>query len=877
MEWGTQSSVDDQGFTTINFNYTYINPVLICSAEYSDNTGTSESDGTTDSVVCRVDNLGSTSADVALQEAGGSATAGNLANAETIHYLVVEEGDYDTDDIKLEAFTYNSTVTDRSSSWVGQSQSYTQTYTNPVVLTQVQTFNDTDWSVAYSMGASTAAAPDATNLKVGKHVGADTNTTRSNETIGVIVIEQANDTFSDVIYEARLQTQTIDRIDDAASTNYTFNTAFSSTPEVAIISEAGVSGTDGPHPVLSGATPLSTTTIALTIMEDEIGDTEQSGNTEYTSYIVFESSGSESNVSYDQISYRFYENTDAIQPSVAKAAENSMTRVRNGDVIRLRTDVQIGITNLTASEQAFKLQYGQGSTCSAIGTWTDVGAAGSGVIWRGYDNATPADGATITTSLLNSGTNTLQSYEEGNDSVSNPTAVTKGNRGEWDWAIQNNGATDNLDYCFRMVLDNDETLVYTNYPKVTAGNIDISGTCKQVNESTDCTDTGTVTVAVNGVVQAQTQPTVAGTWTISTLAPPAFGDIITIFIDGAANANEATAVTKYDGLGDITGMALYEGHLSIGSSTNQAVTLTDLGLYDFDDDEDILHTSNASVLTVDGGADHSADEIIILPNNTLSIGTTESMSTQHLDNDGTLTLIGNASIDLTGDWDNDSSATFTAGDSTITFEGTTDQTITSSSDAFYDVIINNTGASGSDDIILTDDLDINNDLTITDGDLDQNTNTVNITLTGDWDMGGNGSLDAGASTETVILEGTAQTIYGSTTFNNLTMQDTTDNGTDISLSIGIGTTQTIAGTLTLEGLDGNDRINIQSTSGGTRFMFDILTSGQNVKYVDVQDSETSTNNITTINSNDNGNTDATEAQPHWVFEKHNAVFFGTGF
>ena len=64
----------------------------------------------------------------------------------TVHYVVAEEGVYTLakDGVKMEAVKYVSTVTDSASSFVGESRSYAQSYVSPVVLGQVQTYNDAE-------------------------------------------------------------------------------------------------------------------------------------------------------------------------------------------------------------------------------------------------------------------------------------------------------------------------------------------------------------------------------------------------------------------------------------------------------------------------------------------------------------------------------------------------------------------------------------------------------------------------------------------------------------------------------------------------------------------------------------------------------------
>ena len=96
-------------------------------------------------------------------------------------------------------------------------------------------------------------------------------------------------------------------------------------------------------------------------------------------------------------------------------------------------------------------------------------------------------------------------------------------------------------------------------PTVSAGptGISISGTCKQYDESTNCADSESVQVAVNGTLQGQATTTSSGTWSITGVTAPSGGDVVTVFIYGVADSNEAVGVTKYDGTGDITDINLF--------------------------------------------------------------------------------------------------------------------------------------------------------------------------------------------------------------------------------------------------------------------------------------------------------------------------------
>jgi hypothetical protein len=181
--------------------------------------------------------------------------------------------------------------------------------------------------------------------------------------------------------------------------------------------------------------------------------------------------------SYIQDTERWYVNTNSAtttDPWPSGAVDLSEgdpittgNSVKSGDVLRLRLAMQAYISTSGGVDQ-FKLQYAPGTSCSQALTWTDVGAAGSGSIWRGYDNAGVAAGSTLSnTNLLLSVSSTTETYEEQNPSAVAPNAITAGKDGEWDWVLQDNGATTGASYCFRVVSSAGQLLKdYLDYPQL---------------------------------------------------------------------------------------------------------------------------------------------------------------------------------------------------------------------------------------------------------------------------------------------------------------------------------------------------------------------------------------------------------------------------
>jgi fibronectin-binding autotransporter adhesin len=142
------------------------------------------------------------------------------------------------------------------------------------------------------------------------------------------------------------------------------------------------------------------------------------------------------------------------------------------------------------------------------------------------------------------------------------------------------------------------------------------------------------------------------------------------------------------------------------------------------------------------------------------------------------------------------------GTSTVKFSGTftSATTISSVGQSFYNVQIGDTTSTGSITVTPSDTMTVAGNLTV------DNTQATALDLTGQTlNVAGNldlRNLDTFTSTgSTVVLNGADQTIYGSSTFNNLT-KDTTSAAI---LTLASGTTQTIAagGTLTLKGRSGN--------------------------------------------------------------------------
>ncbi len=258
---------------TVNLTNFYISPVVVTTMQYRNNT---------QPTVTRVGNVTGTGFDLRLQNPSGGAVA-----AESVSYLVVEEGSWNIDGFQVEAQKVTSTITDENNSWVGQAQSYLGGYTNPVVLGQVMSENDPAWSVFWDRGTSRTSPPTATSLTTGKTVCQDTLTTRADETLGIVVFEAGHGTIGGVEFEAALGADTIRGVSNAPPYAYAFTTPFASAPTVGLATMAAMDGGDGGWAQIHGPAVATTTSLYLSIDEDTIADAERGHTTEQVAYAVF--------------------------------------------------------------------------------------------------------------------------------------------------------------------------------------------------------------------------------------------------------------------------------------------------------------------------------------------------------------------------------------------------------------------------------------------------------------------------------------------------------------------------------------------------------------------------------------------------------------
>jgi hypothetical protein len=308
---------------------------------------------------------------------------------------------------------------------------------------------------------------------------------------------------------------TTDAGTEPVTINISIFTPIDSMTNTSIFANTRVVGANTNFPlVFAGARIMSTTTY-------ELWRSEATGQMTYRTEIV---EWPINGLAVRQNDYWFFADNDALRPTdiwppgVVDMGENTPLTASDeplgeGERIRLRMTLLVANATFPAGLYDFKLQYGLRSTpsCSAIGSWTDLGAPGSGAAWRGFDAPGITDGVAVSVNppdmddLLVSSADIAGIYAESNPTPANPYLSSAGEDIEFDWNIQHNGAIERSVYCFRMVRSDGTTLDgYFDYPQIrTAGFSPVTKNWRWYGDSgneTPSTALSAETVAPTGVV-----------------------------------------------------------------------------------------------------------------------------------------------------------------------------------------------------------------------------------------------------------------------------------------------------------------------------------------------------------------------------------------
>ena len=360
------------------------------------------------------------------------------------------------------------------------------------------------------------------------------------------------------------------------------------------------------------------------------------------------------------------------------------------------------------------------------------------------------------------------------------------------------------------------------------------------------------------------------------------------------------------------------GSLSItkGASSPYS-TFTSTGTIIFDGNADQNLTVGANVtetfwnLTLENAGSGSSDDVIVNVNGGLNLSgallvtlgnldLTTNSQTMNVERGITLadaaqaTLTTNSNVTASGTILVNDAATLTVTAGTWTLNDDGDQSVDLDGQSLYDLTLNNTGGTTNDDVIIDGGgLNVENDVTVTVGHLDMNTNDQSLDVDGDLvladdaqaslsgatiNIAGNLTVYSSATfthtSGTVTLDGTNQTLSGSITFYNLTKGSLAGP----TLTFAAGETQTIVGTLTLSGASVNPLLKLRSSLSGTQWRINPQGT-RTVSYLDIKDSNNT--NATAIScstgcDNSGNNTNWTFATTTSVTETESASGGGGG-
>lgn len=411
--------------------------------------------------------------------------------------------------------------------------------------------------------------------------------------------------------------------------------------------------------------------------------------------------------------------------------------------------------------------------------------------------------------------------------------------------------------------DNNTRIIALNFTK-TGGTVTISNTIVACNGWTNSTSNTTFTVTGSGVVFefcTGDNFSITGSTTFNNMR---FQGCTS---SGIASIPSGTTITVNGTLtfaGDPTCSMLVNGPGTLDLKGNLT---TEAGTYGVDvlSNAPITFSGSANQTITHSGSNFpggsltvnkSAGSVSLATTLALQSGQSLSISSGTFDLAGfnltgspAITTSGTGTFKLQGAETVTATKNFTGG--TVQFSGTNNNTantytVTTLSTSYYNLTINNAETTGNYDIFsLGATTDINGAFTLTKGNFQPGANTM--TIAGNFRNGNGTGATFTTGTSTVNFDsGGTSTVYGVTTFNNLT---STTAGKELDFEA--GGISTVSGALTLTG-SVYSPITIRSTTSGT--YANLNNSGtNNVRYVDVKDNDASYGGGGTITANNSSN------------------------
>ncbi|WP_298776631.1 putative Ig domain-containing protein [uncultured Shewanella sp.] len=272
MEHGVLADVSNY-WQTITLSQSYDNMVVVATPIY-----------TVDhvAIVPRIRNAIGNQFEVMAQDI--NLTGENISVS--LSYVVVEEGIYTVQEhgIQMEAQIVIANLTGKKGNWEAETRSMLNNvdYLSPVVLGQVMTENDPEFSYFWSAsqsGVKDLGLPTETAFIAGKGISTQTGS-RSEEEVGILIIEAGVYNMQGLNFTAAIGADIVLGIADSGESLYTTGVG-----SHAIASVMGVDGRDGGWVVLNGLAGSPEGTLSLKI--DESNTKRKHSSAERVGYVLF--------------------------------------------------------------------------------------------------------------------------------------------------------------------------------------------------------------------------------------------------------------------------------------------------------------------------------------------------------------------------------------------------------------------------------------------------------------------------------------------------------------------------------------------------------------------------------------------------------------
>ena len=217
--------------------------------------------------------------------------AGTDVTASDVYCTISESGVY-TYPIKYEAHTIQSTGTNYGSDWgadkmenISTPPYKQQSYNQPVVIGQVMSYDNTNFSTFWSSNCTSRSTPPSdTAICIGKHTGQVTPNNPNAETLGYFIAEEAEYAMANASIKIELGADAVAGANGTPPYNYTLPQHYT----YATATQSAEDGGNGGWGVLYGNAPVSTVLQLAVEEETAAGDTTRKHTKEQMAYWVME-------------------------------------------------------------------------------------------------------------------------------------------------------------------------------------------------------------------------------------------------------------------------------------------------------------------------------------------------------------------------------------------------------------------------------------------------------------------------------------------------------------------------------------------------------------------------------------------------------------